>query len=366
MHQKPMNNTDRKLTRIVFDSCITIMEALKKMDELGVKLLILQSNGKFDGLISIGDIQRAIISSINLNLPARSIVRESIYYASPDEDIAEIKSRMLKGRDECMPIVDKEGNILDVVFWEDIFENDIKRNESVIDVPVVIMGGGLGTRMKPLTNIIPKPLIPIGEHTVAEEIIKNFAKYGATEFHMSVNYKADIINHYFSTIKNKEYSLKFFKEDKPLGTAGSLHMLKGKLTSTFFVTNCDVMIDQDMREVLSFHRNSRNDLTMVCSLKSVYIPYGTVTTGENGKLVDMEEKPEIRLMINTGVYLLEPSLLEEIPNDRVFHITELIRKVNERTGKVAVFPISEKQYHDIGEWDYYIRTLEYVKQSNKQ
>ncbi len=361
-----MNKPGHKVTRIIFDSGISIMFALKKMDELNVKLLILQSKGKFDGLISIGDIQRAIINNIDLNLTARSIVRESIYYASPKEDIKEIKARMLRGRDECMPIVDSEGNIVDAIFWDDIFENDVKRNESTIDVPIVIMAGGLGTRMKPLTNVIPKPLIPIGEHTVSEEIIANFTKYGAKNFYMSVNYKADIISHYFSTIKSKEYSLKFFKEDKPLGTAGSLHLLKGKLTSTFFVTNCDVMIDQDMRDVLTFHRDNHNDLTMVCSLKSVYIPYGTVTTGENGKLIDMEEKPEIRFMINTGVYLLEPSLLEEIPNDRVFHVTELIQRVNERTGKVAVFPISEKQYHDIGEWDFYIRTIEYLKQINKQ
>lgn len=332
------------------------------MDETGVKLLILVKKDKFDGLITIGDIQRAIIKNLPLDTIVDSIKRNSIHVASTNDDLENIKQWMLAERDECMPIIDQEGNIADVIFWEDLFTKDNNRNKSKIDTPVIIMAGGLGTRMRPLTNVIPKPLIPLGDLTIAEEIIKRFCNLGATTFMMSVNYKAEMIRLHFKDKVNGAYQLDFFEENQPLGTGGSLHLLNGKINSTFFVTNCDVIIEQDYRDILEFHRSNKNEITMVCSLKSVYIPYGTLTTGDEGQLLEMQEKPEITFKINSGMYILEPHLLREIPDDRIFHITELIELVRKRSGRVGVFPISEKQYFDIGEWDKYQDTLLKYKQ----
>lgn len=352
-----MSKTKDQINRIVIDADSTILSALKKMDELGVKLLILKHEEKFAGLISIGDIQRAIIKNIELDELVKNILRDSIYVAKPQDSFEEIKQRMLTGRDECMPIIDEDGNIQDVIFWEDLFQKNEDRNSQKLDIPVVIMAGGKGTRMKPLTNIIPKPLIPIGEFTISEEIIHGFKKLGATNFFMSVNYKAELIKMYFKHIQGRDYEIEYFQEEIPLGTAGSLHLLKDKIRTTFFVTNCDVLVDQDFRDVLAFHRDNQNEITMICSIKTVYIPYGTVTTGKQGKLLSMREKPEISFMINTGVYILEPELLAEIPGNREFHITELIENVIKSSGKVGVFPISEQQYSDIGDWAYYLKKI---------
>lgn len=352
-----MNLISKKISRLFINSDESILIALKKMDEVESKLLIISNQRKFVGLISIGDIQRAIIRNLPLTTKVLEVIRKNFYYATSQEDIEEVKRRMIIHRDECMPILDDHHNLIDVVFWEDIFPKEIKRNENKIETPVVIMAGGLGTRLRPLTNVIPKPLIPVGKHTISEEIMSRFREFGVKQFFMSLNYKADLVKFYFRDKTDDSYTLEYFEEEKPLGTAGSLHLLRNKVFSTFFVSNCDVLIDQDYSEILEFHKTNRNMITMVCSLKSIHIPYGTVLTGDQGCLVSMEEKPDLNFMVNTGMYVLEPTLLNQIPGDRVFHITELINQVKEDRGRVGVFPISAKQYYDIGDWECYINTV---------
>ena len=210
------------------------------------------------------------------------------------------------------------------------------------------MAGGEGTRLRPLTNVIPKPLIPIGEKTMLEHIFDRFYKYGCKTFHISVNYKAALIEFYLKQ-QNLPYILSFFREEKPLGTAGSLALLKGKIKETFFVSNCDILIEQDYSEILDFHRNQKNEITLVAALKHYPIPYGTLETAEGGKLLSLHEKPELTFKINSGMYILEPHLIDEIPDNKFFHITQLIEKVLERGGNVGVFPVSEKSWKDVGE-----------------
>ena len=218
------------------------------------------------------------------------------------------------------------------------------------NVPVVIMAGGLGTRLKPLTNVLPKPLIPIGEKTIIEEIFDRFGKHGCENFYISVNYKSDLIEYYLNN-QHLPYALHFFKESQPMGTAGSLSLLKGKLNQTFFVSNCDILIEQDYSEILAYHRSNKNEITVVAALKHFPIAYGTIETGKNGKLIKLVEKPELTFKINSGMYILEPHLLEEIPGNELFHITQLIDKVLERKGNVGVFPVSDKSWKDIGSWE---------------
>ncbi len=334
----------------------SILFALKKMDEQNTKLLILLDNSKFYGLISIGDIQRAIIKNISLENSVDSIKRTDITFAKTSDNIDFIKNKMLVERDEFMPIINEKGEIHDVIFWNDLFEKR-KQEQKLINIPIIIMAGGKGTRMRPLTNVIPKPLIPIGDKTIAEHIIEKFCDHGASDFYFSVNYKADLIQYYFDSIENKKYNINYFQEDYPLGTAGSLSLLKNKFDTPVFVTNCDVIIDQNYNEILDFHIQNENDITMICSLKHIYLPYGTVETGESGELISMKEKPELTFMINTGMYILNSEILNEINENEFLHITTLISNLKEKGKKVSVFPISEKQYYDIGEWEYYLKTL---------
>lgn len=337
----------------------TILEALKKMDYLDKKLLIvLLGNDKFYGLLSAGDIQRAIIQNKSLDTQVSNVLRKNIRVASPHDTFESIKRMMLEYRMELCPIVNSQNEIIDVYFWEDLFENKILPPSELIDFPVVIMAGGKGSRLKPITNVLPKPLIPIGDKPIVEHIIDRFVNVGCNEFLFSVNYKSELIEYYFNTLENKNYNISFFKENKPLGTAGSLHLLKDKINSTFFVSNCDIIIDQDYSEIYNYHRENKNELTLVAAIKQYKIPYGTLETLEDGILSSMQEKPEITYKINAGLYILEPHLLNEIPNNEFFNITDLIQIILDRKGKVGVFPVSEKSWRDIGEWDEYLKNKE--------
>jgi NDP-sugar pyrophosphorylase family protein len=212
------------------------------------------------------------------------------------------------------------------------------------------MAGGNGPRLRPLTNVLPKPLIPIGEKTIIEEIFKRFGNHGCNEFFISVNYKAELIEFY---LRNQQlpYQLNFFKEENPLGTAGSLSLLNHKINQTFFVSNCDILIEQDYSELLDFHRQNENEITIVAVLKNYPIPYGVIDTGNNGIFLNIQEKPEFTFKINSGMYILEPHLLNEIPINKFYYITQLINKVRDRKGQVGVFPVSEGSWKDIGSWD---------------
>jgi NDP-sugar pyrophosphorylase family protein len=222
------------------------------------------------------------------------------------------------------------------------------------------MAGGKGTRLKPLTNVIPKPLIPIGDKTIVEKIMDRFMSVGCRDFYFSVNYKAETIRHYFDTIEHKDYEITYFKEDKPLGTAGSLYLIRDKIETTFFVSNCDIIIDEDYSEILKYHRENKNELTIVAALKHYSIPYGTIKTGDNGLLIELIEKPELTFQINSGMYIMEPHLLSEIPENVFFHITHLIENIKKRNGKIGVFPVSEGSWKDIGERDMYLSFLKRI------
>lgn len=259
-------------------------------------------------------------------------------------------------RAEVMPILDDNGDIVDVWFWDEIFNELEPDNRKKICLPVVIMAGGKGTRLKPITNVIPKPLIPIGEKTILEEIMNQFEGIGCKKFYMSVNYKSDMMRYYLDQLEH-HYDIEFFEETKPLGTIGSVSLLKGKITTPFFVSNCDIIIDQDYRDVYEYHQNNHNDLTIVTAVKSFKIPYGVIETGDDGLMTALQEKPDITYMINTGVYLLNAECIDEIPEGEFFHITHLMEKIKARGGRVGCFPVSENAWKDMGEWSEYLKMI---------
>ncbi len=349
---------NNKITRLIIASKDTILYALKRMDNEDTKLLIIIDDNEFVGLVSIGDIQRAIIRNIKLETQIIEIIRSNFYYATTSDNIKVIKQKMLIHRDEYMPIVDKNNNLVDVIFWDDVITKEEIVEKEKINLPIVIMAGGKGTRLKPLTNIIPKPLIPLGEFTIIEEIMNRFTDVGCNDFFISVNYKADTIKHYFSQINNSNYNISYFQESKPLGTAGSLYLVKDKIKTTFFVSNCDIIVKANYHDILKFHKENSNELTIVSALKHYSIPYGIIETEQGGFIKALKEKPELTFQINTGFYILEPHLLNEIPENKFLHITTLIEQIRERNGRVGVFPVSQGSWVDIGEWDEYIRTIE--------
>lgn len=345
-----------KIANRRIDASATILQSMQFMDAKGVKLLLVFSNENFIGILTIGDIQRAIIANVPMGWSVSAIIEKDKQYCRPDESREAVRNKMLRLRAECMPVVDDKGILVDVYFWDDFFKHSEQQHREKIDLPVVIMAGGKGTRLKPLTNVIPKPLIPIGDKTILEVIMDQFEEIGCHKFYMSVNYKADMMKYYLSQL-NHQYDVEFFMEENPLGTIGSVSLLKGKIRTPFFVSNCDSINEQDYRDVYDYHVNNNNDMTIVTMVKSIKIPYGVIETGENGLMVNLKEKPEHTYMVNSGVYILNPELIDEIPKGRFFHITHLMEKVKARGGRVGCFPVSEESWHDMGEWPEYLKMI---------
>lgn len=334
----------------------SLLEAMKQMDEAMVKILLVFDEEHFEGLITIGDIQRAIIKNIALKEPVSRILNNDKIYGYQAEGEVCIKEKMRRMRAEVMPILDEKGELVDVWFWNDLFKKTEITQRDKINLPVVIMAGGKGTRLKPITNVIPKPLVPIGDKTILETILDQFEEIGCKKFYMSVNYKADMMKYYLGQLDHK-YDIEFFMEDKPLGTIGSVSLLKGKITTPFFVSNCDSINEQDYRDVYDYHISNHNDLTIVTMVKSFKIPYGVIETGEDGLMVALSEKPELTYQVNTGVYILNPSCINEIPEGEFFHITHLMEKIKARGGRVGCFPVSEHAWKDMGEWPEYLKMI---------
>lgn len=343
------------IKQICTDIKASILSALKQMDVTHRKLLIVMEDGHYRSVLSIGDIQRSIIKGVNMDDAVETILRTDTKVASSHQERSVIEQYVREHKNEFMPIVDDDNNLVDVVFWDELFKTEIHHRTADFDLPVVIMAGGQGTRLRPLTNVLPKPLIPIGEQTMMEDIMDRFVECGCKDFYVSVNYMADFIRHYFDNFSKHKYNIDYFQEDKPLGTAGSLHLLKGKINDTFFVSNCDSILDEDYGEILKYHRDNNNEITVVSVMKSIYIPYGTLETGEDGLLNTIQEKPELTFKINTGMYILEPHLLKEIPSDRVYHITYLIDKLVKEGRRVGVFPVNDGSWTDVGNWDEYLK-----------
>ena len=345
------------IKQICIDSKATILAALKQMDVTRRKLLIVIENGRFRSVLSIGDIQRAIIKGESMDEPIGKILRPATKVANARHERSEVEQYVKEHKNEFMPIVDDENSIVDVVFWDDLFKMEIHHRTEDFNLPVIIMAGGQGTRLRPLTNVLPKPLIPIGEQTMLEDIMDRFVECGCHNFYISVNYKAEIIRRYLDNLGKSQYNISYFQEDKPLGTAGSLHLLKHKIKDTFFVSNCDIIIDEDYGEILRYHRENHNEITVVAAIKDMSIPYGTLETKEEGLLADIKEKPEFTFKINTGMYILEPKLINEIPQDEFYHITFLIENLMREGRRVGVYPINEGSWTDIGNWDEYLKYI---------
>ena len=345
-----------RIKEIIIAPTLTLLDAMRRMDEKKIKMLFVFDGAHFVSILTIGDLQRAIVNNSSLSSPVSSVVKREKKFARLGESMEAIREKMLELRAECMPVLDEHGELADVIFWRDLFEKEETDLRPKIDLPVVIMAGGKGTRLKPITNVIPKPLVPVGDKTILEVIMDQFEGIGCHKFYMSVNYKADMMKYYLSQLDYK-YDIEFFMEDKPLGTIGSVSLLKGKITTPFFVSNCDSINDQDYRDVYDYHVQNKNDLTIVTMVKTFKIPYGVIETGEDGLMTSLSEKPELTYQVNTGVYILNPSCIDEIPEGEFFHITHLMEKIKARGGRVGCFPVSEHAWKDMGEWPEYLKMI---------
>lgn len=341
---------------IIISDKITLLDALKIMDSTRRKLLIVCEGKRFIGVISIGDIQRAILRKLELDRPVMEYARTEITIALDTDDLEKVKAKMRSDKIEAMPVVNAAGELCDVIEWEQLFDQTGSAKAPPVDLPVVIMAGGKGTRLRPLTNVIPKPLIPISDKTIIEEIMSRFSEAGCGRIYVSVNYMVETIKDYFS--RRPQWKPEYIQESKPLGTGGSLYLLKGKVRETFIVTNCDTLVDINLHDLVEYHKNNRNMITVVTAVKTIHIPYGTIDTVVDGVIEKMREKPDLVFQVNSGLYVLEPEVLDFIEDDTFLDLPDLIKRLAEAGHRVGAFPVSEGSWTDIGNWNEYLRLAE--------
>jgi len=324
----------------------TLMEAMQIITKNQQGVGFVCEENRLQGALSDGDIRRKLIKTNNLESSAGSAANYNPHYVYyEDKDSAE---RMLYETDfSVIPIVDTKMHIIGVAVKE---IHDVKVRTQ-IDLPVVIMAGGKGSRLKPYTDVLPKPLIPIGNKTILERIIDQFKHSGCKRFSLIINYKKELLKAYFSEIQH-DYMLDFFEEEGFLGTAGGLKLLEDKVKDTFFVSNCDILVDCNYADLVRHHKIKRNIITIVCVRKKVTIPYGVLETDQSQEvIVDLKEKPSYDVLINTGVYVIEPDFLREIPSNMFIHITDVIKKCILRNKKVGIYCIDENKWLDMGQFN---------------
>jgi dTDP-glucose pyrophosphorylase len=334
----------------------SIREAIEQLNENMLQiLLVTNEQGELIGTVTDGDIRRSILTNISLDKPIQKIMNKNPKFVYQGET-GKAEALMAKHKIKNIPVVDQQKKVLDLILIEDML--DFKEKYPVKPNHVFIMAGGKGARLDPFTKILPKPLIPVGDKPIIELIIGSFNKYGFNNFIVSLNYKAEIIKLYFLENTNG-YNMSYTYEQEPLGTAGALQLARDRLTETFIVSNCDVIIDVDFDKLLGYHQKNKNSATIVGVVKHLQIPYGVIEV-KDSKLTQIIEKPEYDFVINSGVYVLEPEIVDLIPEGQPINMPDLLLKAKEKGLKIGVYPVSTKWF-DIGQWEEYQRTLEYFK-----
>ena len=324
----------------IINESISIREALEKLDSNGHGILFVCNNKRLKGVLSDGDIRRYILKGGDRCQTVKSMVNHTPI-SLPVNTKTDIQKFMKKNGITAIPLIDLDGKIKKIYF----VTGEIIQEFQKLDTKVVIMAGGKGTRLYPYTQILPKPLIPIGEKTITEHIINRFSRFGCHDITMIVNYKKKFIETYFSETALK---ITFLEEEIFGGTGGGLKLLQN-MNATFFMTNCDILIDADYAEILSSHIKQQNILTMICARKKIQIPYGTIEINSDGSLHALKEKPSFSVFTNTGFYVIEPEFLNKIPEQTFIHITDVIDTCIKDGERIGVYIIEEDAWMDMGQ-----------------
>jgi len=344
---------------ITVQSTITIRQAMKKLSQSGEKCLVItDQESNLLGTLSDGDLRKAILKGANVGDHVTNIYQQSpTVLVEGNYNIKNAKKLFTKNKFDLIPVVDQKGKLVDVLLWETLFQNEENKREDVLDIPVVIMAGGKGTRLEPFTKVLPKPLVPIHEKPVIEHIIERFTEVGVNKFIVTLNYKSSIMKAFFEELE-PDFTVDFVEEQEPLGTAGSLKFLEGRLNKPFIVTNCDIIIKADYFDLYSFHSNNNYDVTLVASMKNYIIPYGTCELTVEGHLKNINEKPEYNFLVNAGLYVLNPNVINFIPKDSSYHITTLIEDLQIAGKRIGVYPIDDEAWIDVGQWAEYQKVVD--------
>ncbi|OGR20666.1 MAG: alcohol dehydrogenase [Desulfobacula sp. RIFOXYA12_FULL_46_16] len=323
----------------------SIKETIAVIDKSALQIaVVVDADNKLLGTVTDGDIRRGILKGISLEEPVKRIFYVSPLTASIDDDPKTMHRIMKEQLINQLPIVDHDGRVVELMFLRDILKE--KKNKN----PVVLMAGGLGTRLRPLTEDCPKPLLKVGGTPLLETILEGFINKGFDTFYISVNYRADMIEKYFGDGSKWGVSIEYLRETQRLGTAGSIKLLPEKPSLPFIVMNGDLLTKVDFKQLLEFHINNNklsNAMATMCVREyNMQVPYGVIKQ-EGNRLVRLDEKPVQRFFVNGGIYVFQPDMIDLIPDGQYFDMTHMFDKMMEKDYKTVVFQIRE-YWMDIG------------------
>lgn len=336
---------DFNVDKYIVDREGTLLDAMNILtrNQLGIGFIC--QGRRLEAVISDGDIRRWLISKGNVNDKVGDAANYNPKFVHIGE---EEKGEYLLEKYGCfaIPVVDNEDNVLFIIV-KDRVKGEYKNQ---ITVPVVIMAGGKGRRLSPYTDVLPKPLLPIGEKTILERIIETFQNQGCRDFSIVVNYKKNLLKAYMNEL-NVNYKWKIYEEKEFLGTAGGLKLVKNDLIGTFIVSNCDVLVDANYCDLLRFHKDNKNKLSIVCARKKIIVPYGVIDIeATSRRAISIREKPVFEVLVNTGVYVLENEILNIIPDNTFIHITDVIKQCIENGDNVGTYIVDDNNWLDMGQF----------------
>jgi dTDP-glucose pyrophosphorylase/CBS domain-containing protein len=335
-----------ELLRNVTTSPVTpIAEAMAQLDKAGTGALVLCTYERIlCGVLTDGDIRRAILRREPMNSPCASIATCKPTIAPEGLSQSEMLDLMNQNEIDHLPVVDHENRIVKLVLRKDLIP------ERPLDLSAVIMAGGYGKRLYPLTKSVPKPMLPVGDRPLLELIIQQLRRSGIHDVHLTTHYLPDSIMNHFGNGENFGVRLNYCREDNPLGTAGGLKQMK-RPSGPFLVINGDILTGVPFREMLTYHRRHHAVMTVGVRKYDVQVPFGVVEC-DDVRITSIEEKPSLNFFINAGTYLLEPSAWDYIPESQRFDMTDLIRTLLEARQPVTSFPITE-YWIDVGRHEDY-------------
>tara|TARA_B100001142_G_scaffold187173_1_gene186326 strand:- start:390 stop:1466 length:1077 start_codon:yes stop_codon:yes gene_type:complete len=350
------------MNRLLVTENFNLREAIDRLNELGSKTLVVSNEkNKLLGTISDGDIRRAIINGNDLEENIIDIYNRKPKYVIEDKySTRKLTEDFIMNRYDLIPMLNSRMEIKKIISLEDLIPELGPEKSEPQDIKVVIMAGGFGKRLHPMTKDVPKPMIKVGDNSMIEIVIDNFKKFGFIEFLVSVNFLSDQITSHLEDGKKMGVKIEYLKEEEPLGTAGSLSLIRNISDDRpYIVTNTDVMVDLDFRDLVKHHTDNEADITICTKFHEINIPYGVVNT--DGTVKSIDEKPNKSYWVNSGLYVLSPGIINKVKSDEYIDMTELITKEIAEGSKVLSFPIFG-YWKDIGKKEQLEEVRQYFTQ----
>ena len=333
---------------VIITTDTPIVNAIEIIDRAGLHIaLVVNENGRLLGTVTDGDIRRAILKHLSLDEAVTKVMNPAPSFVYRNQSRESVILLMKNKKLHQIPVLDEEHRVVGLEIADELLTPPPRDNW------VILMAGGLGRRLAPLTESCPKPLLKVGDKPLLETILEGFIEQGFSHFYISVNYKAETIIKHFGNGSRWAAEIEYLHESKPLGTAGALGLLPAKPEKPLLLMNGDILTKINYGKLLDFHKKNLTDATICVKEHNIQIPYGVVTIQKN-KLLKIEEKPLQRFFINAGLYVFNPSVLDYVPANSYLDIPVLLRTLLDQGKNIAVFPIRE-YWIDIGRFDDYER-----------